>query len=139
MESFNLDRCVVTRVPTITDPRGNLGFLNELEHVPFSIARAYFLWGVPKAASRGGHAHRTLQQFLIAVNGSLDIVLRDGVAERRVRLETPTEGLLIGPFIWRELENFSSDTSLLVLASAPYDESDYMRDFDEFLRATQAL
>lgn len=139
MELSNLDRCVVRNVPTITDPRGNLGFLNELEHVPFSIARAYFLWGVPKGASRGGHAHRNLQQFLMVVSGCLDVVLRDAVAERRIRLDNPTTGLLVNSMVWRELENFSSNTVLLVLASAPFSESDYIRDFDTFKSAAKTL
>lgn len=139
MVPSNLDSCVVRNVPTITDPRGNLGFLNELEHVPFSIARAYFLWGVPKGASRGGHAHRNLQQFLMVVNGCLDVVLRDEVAERRICLDNPTTGLLINSMVWRELENFSPNTVLLVLASAPFSESDYIRDFDTFKSAAKTL
>lgn len=129
-----LEGCVTLGVPTITDARGNLSFLNELDQVPFAIARAYFLWAVPEGAHRGGHAHKHLQQFLIAINGALDVVLSDGVAERRVRLDTPTAGLLIGSLVWRELENFSPGTVLLVLASAPYDEWDYIRDFEEFKR-----
>lgn len=138
MQTSKLEQCAVLKVPTVNDARGNLSFLNELDHVPFAIGRVYFLWGVPDDSVRGGHAHKNLQQFLIAASGALDVVLRDGVTEQTVRLDKPTEGLLIGSMVWRELENFSPNTVLLVIASAPYDESDYLRDFDDFVSATLA-
>lgn len=126
-------------VPTVTGESGNLSFLNGLEHVPFAIARTYFLWGIPRGVNRGGHAHRKLEQALIAVHGSLKVRVTVGGREEDYLLENATHGLLLGPLTWRTLTGFSQDTVLLVLASEPYDESDYIRNFDDFMRAEQAL
>lgn len=120
-------------LPVISDPRGNLSFIESGAHVPFDIARVYYLYDVPSGSVRAGHAHKVLHQLLIAVSGSFDVRLHDGVREEVVTLNRPHVGLHIGPMLWREIDNFSSGSVCLVLASTPYDEADYIRDFDAFL------
>lgn len=119
-------------IPNIEDPRGNLSVI-EHEVVPFDIKRVYYLYDVPAGAERGGHAHKKLQQFLVALSGSFDVLLNDGKVEKTVTLNKPFEGLLITNGIWRELKNFSSGAVCLVVASEVYEEADYIRDFSEFL------
>ncbi len=119
-------------LPVISDPRGNLCFAESGRHVPFSIERVYYLFDVPSGSVRAGHAHRALQQVLLAVSGSFDVSLNDGVREETVTLNRAHRGLIIGPMLWRELRNFSSGSVCLVLASLPYDEADYIRDFEDF-------
>lgn len=130
--------CTVVSLPKITDPRGNLTFIEGNRHVPFSIERVYYLYDVPGGADRGGHAHKQLQQLLVAMSGSFDVVLDDGRKRKKVHLNRSYNGLLIRPMIWRELENFSSGAVCLVLASRRYEEEDYYRDYDAFQRATGA-
>ncbi|MFL5340647.1 MAG: sugar 3,4-ketoisomerase [Gemmataceae bacterium] len=125
-------------LPRITDPRGNLTFVEGDEHVPFEIRRVYYLYDVPAGAERGGHAHRTLHQIIIPLSGSFDVILDDGANWRRFRLDRPYRGLYVCPLTWRELSNFSSGSVCLVLASAPFDEGDYVRDYREFLRVARA-
>ena len=120
-------------IPKIEDPRGNLSVI-ENDIVPFDIKRVYYLYDVPSGSERGGHAHKKLQEFLVALSGSFDVVLKDGEDERIVTLNKPYEGLLINPGIWRELQNFSSGSVCLVVASDVYIEEDYIRNFDEFLK-----
>ncbi len=120
-------------LPVISDPRGNLSVIESGDHVPFDIARVYYLYDVPSGSVRAGHAHLALHQLLIAVAGSFDVRLHDGVSEERVTLNRPHIGLHIGPMRWREIDNFSSGSVCLVLASTVYDEADYIRDFDTFL------
>ena len=122
-------------LPRIQDARGNLTVVEGLRHVPFDIRRVYYLYDVPGGSERGGHAHRKLEQFLIAVAGSFDITLDDGVDRVRYQLNRSYSGLYIAPMVWRQLDNFSSGSVCLVLASARYDEADYYRDYDAFLRA----
>lgn len=119
-------------IPKIEDPRGNLSVI-EKEVVPFEIKRVYYLYDVPAGAERGGHAHIKLQQFLIALSGSFDVILNDGKTEKTVTLNKPFEGLLINEGIWRELKNFSSGSVCLVVASDVFEEADYIRDFQTFL------
>lgn len=130
-----IERCQIIDLPKISDPRGNLTFIEGGSHVPFAIERAYYLYDVPGGAERGGHAHRELQQLIIAMSGSFDVVLDDGRAKKRFHLARSYYGLYICPMIWRELDNFSSGSVCLVLASNRYDESDYFRDYDSFLAA----
>ncbi len=116
----------------IIDPRGNITFLEEKNHVPFDISRVYYLYDTPSGAERGGHAHYDLQQLIIAVSGSFDVIIDDGSNSERITLLRPDEGLLISSMIWRELKNFSGGAVCLVLASNLYSESDYIRSYDEF-------
>ncbi len=119
-------------LPVIADPRGNLCFAESGIHVPFQIERVYYLYDVPGGSIRAGHAHKALQQLLLPLSGSFDVRLNDGLREEVVSLNRPNRGLYIGPRMWREIENFSSGSVCMVLASTPYDESDYIRDKDQF-------
>ena len=134
---MRLSDCRLIDLPRINDPRGNLTFLEGGRHVPFAIERVYYLYDVPAGAERGGHAHKELQQLILAVAGSFDVCLDDGREKKRIRLDRPDQGLYICPMIWRTLENFAPASVCLVLASLPYDESDYYRDYAEFLAATK--
>jgi len=127
--------CRMIDLPRITDPRGNLTFIEQTMHVPFEIRRVYYLYDVPGGESRGGHAHKTNEAFIVSASGSFDVVVRDGVEERRFFLNRPYYGLYIPAMTWRELENFSSGSVCLVLASQLYEADDYYRDFDEFVIA----
>lgn len=122
----------IVNIPKIEDPRGNLSVI-EKEVVPFEIKRVYYLYDVPAGAERGGHAHKKLQQFLVALSGSFDVILNDGKEEKIVTLNKPFEGLLITNGIWRELKNFSSGAVCLVVASDVFEEADYIREFEDFL------
>jgi hypothetical protein len=132
-----LDRCHHINLPVVADPRGNLTFAEGQNQIPFDIARVYYLYDVPGGASRGGHAHRLLQQLVIAISGSFDVTLDDGQQRRIDHLNRSYKGLYIAPMVWRELDNFSSGSVCLVLASRPYEESDYYRDYETFLTATK--
>ena len=127
--------CKLLELPKISDPRGNLTFIEGGRHVPFEIKRVYYLYDVPGGAERGGHAHKTLSQLIVAISGSFDIVLDDGHQQRRFHLSRSYSGLYICPMIWRYMDNFSSGSVCLVLASSLYDESDYYRDYERFLAA----
>ena len=133
-----LDACRIIDLPKIGDPRGNLTFVEGGRHVPFDIKRVYYLYDVPGGADRGGHSQKGLQQVLIALSGSFDVVVSDGFRTATRHLNRSYQGLYIPPMIWRELENFSSGSVCLVLASEPYDEADYYRDYQTYLRAMRA-
>ncbi len=123
----------IMEVPQIKDTRGNLAVV-EAETIPFEIKRVYYLYDVPSDSFRGGHAHKKLQQFLIPLSGSFDVVTKDGFGnEKTFMLNKPNKGLLIVPGIWRELTNFSSGAVCLVLASTKYSEEDYIRDLNSFI------
>lgn len=119
-------------IPKIENGLGNIAVI-ENNTIPFEIKRVYYLYDIPSSAIRGGHAHKNLQQILIAVSGSFDVVLKDGNEIKTVLLNKPDKGLLINNNTWRELENFSSGAVCLVLASDVFNEEDYIRDFDNFL------
>lgn len=125
--------CKIIELPKITDPRGNLTFVEGGQHVPFDIKRVYYLYDVPGGAERGGHAHKDLSQLIIAMSGSFDIVLDDGNEKKRIHLNRSYFGLYVCPMIWRELDNFSSGSVCMVLASNHYDEADYYRNYNEYL------
>lgn len=125
-------------LPRIHDPRGDLTFIEGGRHVPFDIARVYYLYNVPVDADRGGHAHRQLQQVLFALSGSFRITVDDGFERREYWLRDPRIGLLISRMVWREMDSFSQGAVVMVLASHPYDEADYFRDYQEFLVAVGA-
>jgi dTDP-4-dehydrorhamnose 3,5-epimerase-like enzyme len=132
---MNIDDCKLLDLPKIHDPRGNLTFIEGGRHVPFDIKRVYYLYDVPGGAERGGHAHKDLRQLIIAMSGSFDIVLDDGRQKKRMHLNRSYYGLYVCPMIWREMNNFSSGAVCLVLASNLYDETDYYRNYQEFLNA----
>jgi len=130
---MNIDTCKILDLPKITDPRGNLTFIEGQRHVPFDIQRVYYLYDVPGGSERGGHAHKGLHQLIVAMSGSFDVMLDDGRNKKRVHLSRSYYGLYVCPMIWRELDNFSSGAVCMVLASNLYDEDDYYRDYDQFL------
>lgn len=125
--------CVTMQLPKVQDPRGNLTFIEGGRQIPFQIERVYYLYDVPGGSERGGHAHKNLHQFMIAMSGSFDIVLDDGFDRRRYHLNRSYEGLYIPPMTWRELDNFSSGSVCMVLASRFYDEADYLRNYSDFM------
>lgn len=124
--------CSLFHLPKVENESGNITAIENGTNVPFEIRRVYYLYDVPGGESRGGHAHRTLQQMVVAASGSFDVLIDDGKNKRVVSLNRPYLGLLIVPGLWRELLNFSSGAVSLVLASEPYDERDYMRDYAFF-------
>jgi hypothetical protein len=131
----------VSRIINLTkvhDPRGNLTFIEGSRHVPFDIKRVYYLYDVPGGESRGGHAHKKLQELIIALSGSFDVVLDDGKTKQTFSLNRSYFGLYVPNMVWRELENFSSASVCLVLASELYEEADYYRDYSEFLTTARA-
>lgn len=130
-----IEDCQVLALPRINDPRGNLTFVEGGRHVPFEIKRIYYLYDVPGGAERGGHAHKTLRQLIIALSGSFDIHLDDGRAKKMEHLNRGYNGLYLCPMTWREISNFSSGAVCLVLASGYYDEHDYYRDYARFQAA----
>ncbi len=130
-----LSDCRIIELPKITDPRGNLTFVEGGRHIPFGIQRVYYLYDVPGGATRGGHAHKALHQLIVAMAGSFDVLLDDGKEKCRFHLNRSYVGLYVCPMIWRELDNFSSGGVCMVLASNLYDPDDYYRDYDLFLNA----
>ena len=130
-----LEQVKIIELPKIADPRGNLTFIEGGNHIPFDIKRVYYLYDVPGGAARGGHAHKNLQQLLIAMSGSFDVVLTDGKEKRRIHLNRSYFGLYIPTMLWREIDNFSSGAVCMVLAADTYKESDYYRDYADYLNA----
>ena len=124
----------LVEMPTFTDPRGDLTFIEGEQHVPFPIRRVYYLYNVPADVERAGHAHKNLEQVLIVMSGSLDICLDDGFNKKKITLDKPNQGLYLPCMIWRDINNFSEGTVLTVIASDFYDENDYYRSYDEFLK-----
>jgi hypothetical protein len=130
-----LSDCKLISLPRVQDPRGNLTFIEGGHHVDFDIQRVYYLYDVPGGSERGGHAHKALRQLIIAMSGSFDVLLDDGEEQKRFHLNRSYVGLYVCPMIWRQLDNFSSGSVCMVLASNRYDEADYFRDYGDFLRA----
>ena len=125
------------QLPVITDPRGDLTFVEGGRHVPFDIKRVYYLYNVPVDSVRGGHAHRDLEQVVFALSGSFRMTVDDGTTRTEYHLRDPRKGLYINSMIWREMDLFSQGAVCMVLASRPYDEADYFRNYDEFLTAVR--
>jgi len=119
--------------PQIQDPRGDLTFLEGGNHIPFNIARVYYLYNVPVDAHRGGHAHQNLEQVIFALSGSFRIKIDDGNLKSEYWLRNPNKGLYVNRLVWREIDCFSQGAVCMVIASTPYDESDYFRDYNHFL------
>ncbi len=128
----------LVEVPVVSDPRGDLTFIEGNRHVPFDIKRIYYLYNVPVDSERGGHAHRELEQLIFALSGSFRIKIDDGVNKSEYWLRDPRKGLYINRLIWREMDSFSQGAVCMVLASHRYDETDYYREYDEFVAATKA-
>lgn len=133
MSNWCLSTCRLIDLPRINDPRGNLTFIESSKQIPFDIKRVYYLYDIPGGSDRGSHAHKNLHQFVVAISGSFDIELDDGVNKRRFHLNRSYYGLYVCPMMWRLIDNFSSGAVCMVLASEPYSEYDYIRSYDEFL------
>ena len=134
-----LSDCEILNLPKLSDPRGNLSFVENYVHIPFSIERVYYLYDVPGGSERGSHAHYELRQLLLPISGSFDVVLDDGKRSAKFTLNNASQGLYICPLMWRTLENFSIGSVCLVLASTVYDDSDYIRDYDEFMKTVSNI
>jgi len=135
LEIMNSNPVRIINLPKIADNRGNLTFIEGNRHVPFPLKRTYYLYDVPAGATRGGHAHKKTEEFIIAASGSFTVVIDDGRKRRKFFLNRPHYGLYVPRMIWRELEDFSSGSICLVVSSEEYDESDYYRDYEEFTAA----
>ncbi|KAE9630982.1 WxcM-like domain-containing protein [Parasedimentitalea maritima] len=133
-----LNDCRIIELPKIADARGNLTFVEGGNHIPFDIKRVYYLYDVPGGADRGEHGHKALHQFVICMSGSFDLVLDDGFNSRRFHLNRSYFGVYVCPMMWRYLDNFSSGSVCMVMASAKYDEQDYIREKSDFLKAVGA-
>jgi hypothetical protein len=134
---MSIQNCHLIDLPKINDERGNLTFIETERHVPFSIQRVFYLYDVPGGSLRAGHALKSCHQFIIAISGSFDVVLDDGSQRQRFPLNRSHYGLYVTPLTWREIDNFSSNSVCLVLASAAYSESDYYREYEDFLAAVR--
>lgn len=135
----SLSECKIIDLPKISDPRGNLTFIEEYKHIPYDIKRVFFLYDVPGGEMRAGHALKNCSQLLIAASGSFDVTLYDGKDKQTFNLSRSYYGLHIPPLIWREMDNFSSNSVCIVLASELYSEDDYYRDYDSFLQAVGSI
>lgn len=129
--------CKIIELPKITDQRGNLTFIESGRHMPFEMKRIYYLYDVPGGAARAAHGHRNLHQLMISLSGSFDVTLDDGKEKKVFHLNRSYYGLYIPPMMWRDLDNFSSAAVCMVVASDFYDESDYFRDYNDFLAAAE--
>ena len=132
---MSLSQCRIIDLPKVADPRGNLTFLEGGKHIPFDIKRVFYLYDVPGGAERGGHALKTCEQFLIAMSGSFDVIVYDGKENKRIHMNRSYNGLYLPPMVWREMDNFSSGSVCLALASQQYNESEYYRDYKGYIQA----
>ena len=134
---MGVEQCRIIELPKIADPRGNLSFIEGGRHIPFEIKRVFYLYDVPGGETRAGHALKNIEQLIIAASGSFDLILDDGKERRTIGLNRSWKGVYVPPMMWRELVNFSSAGVCLVLASDYYDENDYVRNYDNFLRTVR--
>ncbi len=134
---MSIKYCQIVNLTKIQDPRGNLTFIEGNKHIPFDIKRVFYLYDVPGGSNRAGHALHKCQQFLIAMSGSFDVTIDDGSQQQKYHLNRSYYGLYIPPLNWREIDNFSSGSVCMALASELYDESDYYRNYDEFIKAVR--
>ena len=125
----------IISLPKIPDPRGNLSFIEEYNHIPFKIERTYWIYDVPGGQVRGGHAFKEQQELVVALSGSFDVIINDGKEEKRFHLNRSYVGLYIPGGLWRQMDNFSTNSVVLVLSSTQYDEADYTRDYNEFIKS----
>ncbi|HVF80390.1 MAG TPA: FdtA/QdtA family cupin domain-containing protein [Flavisolibacter sp.] len=133
---MTLDNVQIIQLPKILDERGNLSFFENSVQIPFAIERIYWIYDVPGGEQRGGHAYKSLQEFIVALSGSFDVVLHDGKAEKKFTLNRSYMGIYVPKMIWRHLENFSTNSLALISADQPFGEEEYIRDFDQFLQTT---
>lgn len=129
---YSVEDCIVVDLPKIHNDAGNITFLENNKNIPFDIKRIYYLYDVPMGAERGGHGHYELEQYIVAASGSFAFVLNDGIDTKEIFLNDPSKALYIRSGIWREIKDFSSGSICLVLASHVYEESDYMRDYEDY-------
>lgn len=129
-----LEQVRIISLPRIEDPRGNLSIVEEMEHIPFAIERSYWIYDVPGGVARGGHAFREQQEFIVALSGSFDVKVNDGVRSKVFSLNRSYYGLFVPPGLWRQMDNFSTNSVALVLSSTQFDEDDYIRDYNEFVK-----
>ena len=127
-----MEGITIIDLPKILDPRGNLSFFENSNQIPFDIKRTYWIYDVPGGEMRGSHAFKKSQEFIIALSGSFDVVLNDGVNEIKYSLNRSYHGLYVPNLLWRSIDNFSTNSLALIVSSIPYDTTDYIRDFDEF-------
>lgn len=132
-----IDEVKIMTLPKFTDPRGNLSFVEQLNHVPFEIKRTYWIYDVPGGESRGGHAYKENQEFIVALSGAFDVIVDDGQNQKKFELNRSYYGLYVPAGLWREMENFSTNSLALEFGSKHYDESDYVRDYQEFIKMKQ--
>lgn len=132
---MSIAQCKIIELPKISDPRGNLTFIEGNFHVPFEIRRVFYLYDIPTGSDRGAHAHKKLHQFLVCLSGSFDVSLDDGRRKKIVHLNRPWQGLHVPPMIWASEINFDPGSICMALASMEYDENDYYRDYNEYLSA----
>lgn len=135
---MGIDDCRAIELPVMADPQGDLAFAEGESHVPFPIARVFYVYDVPAAATRGGHAHRLLEQAVFCLTGRMELVVDDGERRRSFVLDDPRRGVYLPPLVWHDIGGFSAGTVYLALASAEFDEGDYIRDRDEFLQTVRA-
>ncbi len=134
MKNSTVYECSIIEIDKHHHHKGNISVIENSETIPFDVKRVYYLYDVPGGESRGGHAHKELQQLIVAVSGSFNITLDDGTVKRTFHLNHPYQGLLVVPGIWRELDDFSSGSVCLVLASHLFETEDYIRNYDEFIK-----
>jgi hypothetical protein len=128
----------IINLPKIEDPRGNLSFIESEKNIPFEIKRAYMIYDVPGGEKRGGHAYKKLEEFIVALSGSFDVVLDDGKELKTYSLNRSYYGLYVPKMVWRSMENFSTNALCIILASKSFDENDYIRDYDYFMKLIYA-
>ena len=129
-----MDKPHIIDLPKFLDARGNLSFVEQENHIPFAIRRTYWLYDVPGGEARGGHAYKENQEFIVALSGSFDVILDDGNEKKTFTLNRSYYGLYVPKGLWREMENFSTNSLAMILSSTDYDANDYLRDYDEFLK-----
>lgn len=134
---MTIDDCKIVELPKFTDPRGNLSFVEQLNHIPFEIKRTYWIYDVPGGEDRGGHAFKENQEFVIALSGAFDVIVDDGVTKQTFSLNRSYYGLYIPAGLWRTMENFSTNAFALEFGSVVYSSDDYIRDYEQFLKKKQ--
>ncbi len=133
-ENNTIDEVRIIELPKFTDPRGNLSFVEQLNHIPFEIKRTYWIYDVPGGENRGGHAFRKNEEFIVALSGAFDVIVDDGMRKKKYTLSRSYYGLYVPAGLWREMENFSTNSLALEFGSIHYDEHDYIRDYDEYIK-----